>query len=630
VYLVFWGSQWGSQSTGTHGYTNLTGDPSGAAPTLQALFAGLGTAGETWSGTVTQYCSGAAPGATACPPTAVHVGYPAGGALAGVWVDDSAAAPAQATAAQIAAEAVAAAAHFGNTTAASNRTAQYLVVSPPGTQPDGFGTPAGAFCAWHDDTSDPMLAGGADLSRYGPVAFANLPYLTDGGAACGENFVNSGSAGTDDGFTLMAGAMYSEMVTDHVPQLGWTDSNGNEVANKCAWIASGPGSAEAINLSTGTFALPATWSNDLGSGGGCEVSHAVITSPGAGAGAVTIATPEAQVGIVGASVSLPIQAAGSTEGEQLTYAATGLPPGLTIDPSTGTISGTLRIAGTYTATVRATDAANDSSTASFTWTVNRATSGGCQAAQLLGDADFEDGTAGPWSATPGVLHLPLGPARAGSWEAWLGGYGYDHTDTLSQVVTLPAGCATYSLSFALQIATAESDATPEGTLQVQVLDTAGNQLATLGSYTNLDASARDTRLSFSLAAFAGQQVEIQLTDTESPGDPTMFILSHFALVIAPAWIRPSAIALTDPGRQSGSVGMPANLTIHATDSNAAQTPTFSASGLPAGLSIDPNSGLISGTPTTPGTNWVSVRAADPLGASNGIWFRWRIAPGGGA
>src|SRR5205814_1784733 len=47
VYLVFYGSQW------TGG-----GDPNGAATYLQNLFTGLGTGGEHWSGTMTQYCDG--------------------------------------------------------------------------------------------------------------------------------------------------------------------------------------------------------------------------------------------------------------------------------------------------------------------------------------------------------------------------------------------------------------------------------------------------------------------------------------------------------------------------------------------------------------------------------------------
>src|SRR4029079_11881575 len=98
-----------------NGYMQFTGDAVGFAPDQQGFFKGLGTGNELWDGVMTQYCEGVAFGATTCPNNVPHVGYPTGGALAGVWYDNSAAAPAAASPAQIAAEGVAAAAHFGNT-----------------------------------------------------------------------------------------------------------------------------------------------------------------------------------------------------------------------------------------------------------------------------------------------------------------------------------------------------------------------------------------------------------------------------------------------------------------------------------------------------------------------------------
>ena len=175
VYLVLWGSQWGTQGTDAKGYASFSGDPQGTAPVLQGFFKGLGTGGESWSGVMTQYCQGVASGTTTCPSGSAHVGYPTGGALAGVWADPSAAAPAQATGNQIGAEAVKAAGHFGNTSASSNRNVQYVVLSPTGTHPDGFNTPTAQFCAWHDYTGDTSLSGGAPASPYGPLAFTNEP-----------------------------------------------------------------------------------------------------------------------------------------------------------------------------------------------------------------------------------------------------------------------------------------------------------------------------------------------------------------------------------------------------------------------------------------------------------------------
>src|SRR5262249_42092491 len=91
VYLVFYGSQWGTQSTNANGDVTLSGDSSGVAPYDQEFFKGLGTNGELWSGVMTQYCEGVAAGTQLCPAgNTSHVAYPTGGnVLAGVWVDES-------------------------------------------------------------------------------------------------------------------------------------------------------------------------------------------------------------------------------------------------------------------------------------------------------------------------------------------------------------------------------------------------------------------------------------------------------------------------------------------------------------------------------------------------------------
>jgi Putative Ig domain len=83
---------------------------------------------------------------------------------------------------------------------------------------------------------------------------------------------------------------------------------------------------------------------------------------------VTVINPGSQSTQVDAPpVSLQIRATSST-GTALSYAASGLPPGLSIS-STGLITGTPTATGTYSATVTATDTKGTSGSASFTWTV---------------------------------------------------------------------------------------------------------------------------------------------------------------------------------------------------------------------------------------------------------------------
>ncbi|MBS2532788.1 putative Ig domain-containing protein [Catenulispora sp. NF23] len=79
------------------------------------------------------------------------------------------------------------------------------------------------------------------------------------------------------------------------------------------------------------------------------------------------------------------------------------------------------------------------------------------------------------------------------------------------------------------------------------------------------------------------------------------------------------VTVTDPGDQFGFVGFQSNsLQIQASDSKNLPL-TFSATGLPPGLSIS-SSGDISGTPTTAGTYQVTVTATDSGGGSGKTAF----------
>ncbi len=91
----------------------------------------------------------------------------------------------------------------------------------------------------------------------------------------------------------------------------------------------------------------------------------------------------------------------------------------------------------------------------------------------------------------------------------------------------------------------------------------------------------------------------------------------------------NTVTVTNPGNQTGTVGTAASLQIHASDSASGQTLAYSATGLPAGLSINSSTGLISGTPTTAATSNVTVKATDTTGASGTAAFTWTINSSGG-
>ena len=91
----------------------------------------------------------------------------------------------------------------------------------------------------------------------------------------------------------------------------------------------------------------------------------------------------------------------------------------------------------------------------------------------------------------------------------------------------------------------------------------------------------------------------------------------------------NTVTVTNPGSQTGTVGAAASLQIHATDSASGQTLSYSATGLPAGLTINASTGLISGTPTTSGSNTVTVTVKDTTGATGTAGFAWNVSGSGG-
>ncbi|MGW2637276.1 putative Ig domain-containing protein [Streptomyces sp. NPDC001348] len=256
-------------------------------------------------------------------------------------------------------------------------------------------------------------------------------------------------------------------------------------------------------------------------GWGTPNGTAAFTSGTSTGNTVTVTNPGSQSTTTGSSVSLQIRASDSA-GATLTYSATGLPTGLTINSSTGLISGTASTAGTYGATVTAKDSTGASGTASFTWTVSSTGGGTCTSTQLLGNPGFESGNT-TWTGSSGVITNDNGEAaHSGSYKAWLDGYGSTHTDTLSQSVTIPSGCKA-TFTFYLHIDTAETGSSAYDKLTV----TAGS--TTLATYSNTNAASGYTQKSIDLSSYAGSTVTLKFSGTEDSSLQTSFVLDDTAV-----------------------------------------------------------------------------------------------------
>ncbi|MEO6086000.1 MAG: peptidase, partial [Umezawaea sp.] len=124
--------------------------------------------------------------------------------------------------------------------------------------------------------------------------------------------------------------------------------------------------------------------------------------------------------------------------------------------------------------------------------------------QVIANGGFESGTT-PWTQTTGVISAgtTAQPAHSGTTDAWLGGDGTTHTDTLSQSVTLPAGCGSATLSYWLHVDTKETTTTVKyDKLTVQV------GTATVAAYSNLDKNTGYAQKTVDLSAYLGQTVTL--------------------------------------------------------------------------------------------------------------------------
>jgi hypothetical protein len=210
VYLVFWGSQWKTDTNGIPAY-------------LTSMFNGLGAGGDTWSTITSQYTNSSGQGPTFN-----------GAVLGGVWMDNTKAEPTNPSANAVANEGNRGASHFG---VSGNGNAQIVVLSAHGTHPDGW--PSSGFCAYHDYT--------------GSVSYTNMPYQLD--APAGSRCPNSALGGHLDAFSIVEGHEYAESISDPQAGNGWVAPNGQEIGDPCE------SGFQKVTLSTGTFAMQPLWSN---------------------------------------------------------------------------------------------------------------------------------------------------------------------------------------------------------------------------------------------------------------------------------------------------------------------------------------------------------------------------------
>ncbi|MGY0232148.1 S8 family serine peptidase [Longispora urticae] len=126
-----------------------------------------------------------------------------------------------------------------------------------------------------------------------------------------------------------------------------------------------------------------------------------------------------------------------------------------------------------------------------------------------------------------------------------------------------------------------------------------------------------------------QQVRDALVDNGAKGKLSNINAGSPNVLLNVSFIggTPSGPSVTSPGNQSTKVGTAVDLQLQA---SGGSTPySWSASGLPAGLSIASGTGRITGTPTTQGSSNVTVTVTDAASRTGSAPFTWTVGTTGG-
>jgi len=259
-----------------------------------------------------------------------------------------------------------------------------------------------------------------------------------------------------------------------------------------------------------------------------SASPSSLTITQSGSGASTISTS-----ISGSfNSSIALSTSGLPAGATANFSPTSIAAPGNGSATMTILAGSATATGNYNVTVTGTGGGiTHSTTIALSVT---GSGGGGTTQQLLGNPGFENGSSStaPWTVTSGVVdnNSAKEPAHGGTWKAWLNGYGSDHTDTVLQTVTIPSTATSASLAFWLHIDTKETTTTRAyDTLKVQVRNSSGSVLATLATYSNLNASSGYQQVSFDLSSYKGQTIQLYLIGVEDSSLQTSFVIDDFAL-----------------------------------------------------------------------------------------------------
>jgi hypothetical protein len=296
----------------------------------------------------------------------------------------------------------------------------------------------------------------------------------------------------------------------------------------------GSPTTSTLTLTASSSATTGTASVTITGSSGTLAHTATVTltvNPSASANFAISASPTSVTVTQGSSVNdaVAITAANGFN-SPVALSVAGLPAGVTaaFNPATTTTSSTLTLTASSTATTGTATLtiSGVSGSLNHTTTLSLTVTPASTSVQLLGNSGFESGTATPWTATSGVVsNNSSEPPHAGTWDAWMNGYGSAHTDTVSQTVTIPSGKTTGTVSFYLHIDTAETGSTAYDKLTVTLGST------TLATFSNANAATGYQLHTYNVSVTAGSSVTLKFNGVEDSSLQTSFVLDDVTFTV---------------------------------------------------------------------------------------------------
>jgi len=336
-----------------------------------------------------------------------------------------------------------------------------------------------------------------------------------------------------------------------------------------------------------------------------------------------------------------LTATGGASGGYTWSLSGGAPPGISINPSTGQITGTPTASGTFNFTAQAKDTAGGSGTQSFSITINPAPSISPTSLPAADAGSFSQtltvtGGTGPyaWSSTgtlpAGVTLTPApspsmtatlsGPATAGAYN-----FTVKVTDSLSSAATQNY---TGNINAAPTISPASLPAGEVSIAYSQPLTASGGTGSLTWSLANPNTLPPGLNLNTTTGLISGTpntagqfNFGVVVTDTLQVSSSPQ----QFSITIAP----PPGIT-TAPTLPNGTVGTSyGTVTLAATGGTSPYTWSITTGAPPAGLNFNatPTTATISGTPSASGTTTFTVQVSDAKSVTGTKQFTITIVAG---